>query len=323
MHPGDNASRRQLLGGIGLVNLATLTWATNMALGRWLRNDIGPLTLAAARYSVAALVLAVLLRRQPPSSTPGRGAPRGRYDRWLGQDRWLLLGMALSGGVVFTPTLYFGLRLTTAVNATLINGLGPLVTGVLAALIIREPMSRRQVAGAVVGLAGVAVLIPGGFPSSGQSIHVNWGDLIVLAAVTLWGIYSVLGRRVMRRRSPLSATALSIFLGLPFLLVAAIWEMRTTPVDLDPGLVLAMLYIGIAPAVIGFLSWNAGVRRLGPSGAMVFYNTLPLYGALLGHLALGEPIGPNHLLGGALIVGGGLWAAWGQGRIGGRTEAAS
>ena len=106
-------------------------------------------------------------------------------------------------------------------------------------------------------------------------------------------------------------------------MVAAIWEMRTTPVDLDPGLVLAMLYIGIAPAVIGFLSWNAGVRRLGPSGAMVFYNTLPLYGALLGHLALGEPIGPNHLLGGALIVGGGLWAAWGQGRIGGRTEAAS
>jgi drug/metabolite transporter (DMT)-like permease len=45
---------------------------------------------------------------------------------------------------------------------------------------------------------------------------------------------------------------------------------------------------------------------------MVFYNTLPLYGALLGTLFLAESIGLAHLLGGALIIGGGLWAARGQ-----------
>jgi drug/metabolite transporter (DMT)-like permease len=42
---------------------------------------------------------------------------------------------------------------------------------------------------------------------------------------------------------------------------------------------------------------------------MVFYNTLPLYGAVLGFVFLGETIGLSHLLGGGLIVGGGLWAA--------------
>ena len=137
----------------------------------------------------------------------------------------------------------------------------------------------------------------------------NIGDLIMLGAVALWGLYSVLGHRVMRHRSVLSATALSVFLGLPLLLLAAVWEVRTFPVSLRPEVVLAVLYIGIAPAVIGFLSWNSGVRRLGSSGAMVFYNTLPLYGALLGYLFLGESIGLAHLLGGALIIGGGLWAA--------------
>ena len=288
------------IGGIGLVNLATLTWATNMVLGRWLRDSIGPLTLAAARYTTAAVLLAALLQRRPPD------------DRRLGRDGWLLLGMALSGVAIFTPTLYLGLRMTTAVNATLINGLGPLVTGVLAALLIQERMSGRQVVGAIVGLAGVIVLIPGGSLSSWQAMRGSAGDLVVLAAVALWGLYSVLGRQVMRYRSPLSATAFSAFLGLPFLLLAAAWEMRTVPVDLTPQLLLAVLYIGVAPGVIGFLSWNAGVRRLGPSGAMVFYNTLPLYGALLGYLVLGEPIGPSHLLGGALIVGGGLWAARGK-----------
>ena len=288
------------VGGIGLVNLATLTWATNMVLGRWLRDDIGPLTLAAIRYTVASLCLVALLRR------------RSAEDRRLGHDRWLLLAMGLSGVAIFTPTLYMGLRLTTAVNATLINGLGPLVTGVLAAMLIREPMSGRQIAGAAIGLTGVVILISGGSLPSWQAMRGNVGDIITLAAVALWGLYSVLGRRAMRHRSALSATAFSAFLGLPFLLIAAAWESRTIQINLSPTLILALLYIGIAPGVIGFLSWNEGVRRLGPSGAMVFYNTLPLYGALLGYLFLGEPIGLTHLLGGALIVGGRLWAARGN-----------
>jgi drug/metabolite transporter (DMT)-like permease len=287
--------------GIGLVNLATLTWATNMVLGRWLRDDIGPLTLAAARFFIASLFFAALLRRRPAE------------ERRLGRDRWLLLGMALSGVVVFTPTLYLGLRFTAAVNAMLINGFGPLITGLLSALLIREPMSRRQLTGAIVGLAGVIVLISSGSLVFWQAVHGNIGDLIVLGAVALWGLYSVLGCQVMHHRPALSTTALSVFLGLPPLLLAAAWEIQTFPVSVRREVILAVLYIGIAPAVIGFLSWNSGVRRLGSSGAMVFYNMLPLYGALLGYLFLGESIGPAHLIGGALIIGGGLWAARGRG----------
>jgi drug/metabolite transporter (DMT)-like permease len=205
--------------------------------------------------------------------------------------------------------MYLGLRFTTAVNATLIQGLSPLITGVLAALLIREPMSRRQIVGAVVGLLGVLGLISGGSLSFWRAVQSGGGDLIILASAALWGLYSVLGRQVMRHRSVLSATAFSAFLGLPFLLLAAVWEMRAFPVHLSPGLILAVLYIAIVPSVIGHLSWNAGVRRLGASGAMLFYNTLPVYGALLGYFLLGESIGLRHLIGGTLIVGSGLWAA--------------
>ena len=288
------------LAGIALVNLATLTWATNMVLGRWLRNDIGPLTLAASRFLIASLLFAILLSQRPVE------------DRRLGGDRWLLLCMALTGVTLFAPTLYLALRFTTAVNATLINGLAPLLTGLLATLLIREPMSRRQVTGAVVGLAGILILISGGSLAFWQGADLNPGDLIGLGAVTLWGLYSVLGRRVMHHRSALSASAFSAFLGLPLLLLAAAWELQRLPVHITPELILAILYIGIAPTVVGFLAWNAGVRRLGASGAMVFYNTLPLYGAVLGTLLLGESLGPAHLVGGALIIGGGIWAARGR-----------
>ncbi len=306
----ETQPRRRLeqVTGIGLVNLATFTWATNMVLGRWLRDDIGPLTLAAARFLIASVLFAALLQRRPTE------------ERHLGQSRWLLLGMALSGVAVFAPTLYLGLRFTTAVNATLMNGLGPLITGFLAALLIREPMSGRQVTGAIVGLIGIVSLISGNsfiFPLGGsatgwEAVRSSGGDLIVLAAVALWGLYSVLGRQVMRDRSALSATAFSAFLGLPLLLLAATWEVQAFPVALRPALILAVVYIGVAPTVIGFLAWNAGVRRLGASGAMMFYNTLPLYGALMGSLFLGESIGPAHLVGGVLIIGGGIFAALGR-----------
>ncbi len=289
--------RRMPLGGIALVNLATFAWATNMVLGRWLRDDIGPITLAAARFLIAACCFSILSRRLPPE------------ERRLGQDRWWLAGMALTGVVVFGPTLYLGLRYSTAVNATLLNGFGPLVTGLLASLIIREPMSRHQVVAALVGLAGVVILISEGSLDFLTAMRTGMGNLIVLAAVFVWSIYSVVGRRVMRNRSALSATALSAFMGLPFLLLAAVWDLRTIPVKFSWQLLLIIGYIGLVPTVIGFLSWNAGVRRLGASGAMVFYNTLPLYGALLGSLLLGESIGTFHLLGGALIIGAALWAA--------------
>jgi drug/metabolite transporter (DMT)-like permease len=288
------------LAGIVLVNVATLTWATNMVLGRWLRDYAGPLTLAAARYTIACLLFALLLRRQPPT------------ERQLGQDRRLLFAMGIVGVVLFAPTLYLGLRFTTAVNATLINGFGPLITGLLAALLIQESMSRRQVTGALVGLAGVLVLISGGSLAFWSELGSSVGDLIMVGAVTLWGLYSVLSRRAMYGRSALSATAFSAFLGLPLLVLGAVWELQAFPVTPSPELALAVLYIGLFPTGIGFLAWNAGVRRLGASGAMVFYNTLPLYGTLLGILLLGETVGLSHLVGGALIVGGGLWAARGS-----------
>jgi drug/metabolite transporter (DMT)-like permease len=270
-----------------------------MVLGRWLRDDIGPVTLSASRFLIGGLIFWLLLQRHPPA------------ERRLGADRWSLLVMALCGVVFFAPTLYLGLRYTTAANATLMNGLSPLTTGLLATLLIGESMSSRQVGGAVIGLVGVFILISGGSLIFWQTLESSIGDLIILVSMLLWGLYSVFGRQVMRRRSVISVTAWSILLALPFLIVGALWELTTFPVNLRPEVVVALLYIGTAPTVVGILAWNTGVHRLGPTGAMVFYNTLPLYGVLLGYLWLGESIGWPHLVGGALIIGGGIWGSRG------------
>lgn len=297
MRSSDSWQSRTL--GVVLVNLATLAWATNAVLGRWLRDDIGPLTLTTLRFTVATAFFSFMLRGQQPA------------ERRYGEDKWWILAMGLAGVVVFSPLLYLGLRYSTAVNSSLIQGFSPLITALIAGLIIQEPVTRRQKVGAVIGLFGVMGLISGGSFTFLFRLQFNPGDLIFLAAAVAWALYSVIGRRVMRNRSPVAATTLSNYLGLPLLAVATIFELQHIPVTLRVETIAAIAHICVVPTIIGYWSWNRSVRILGAGGAMVFYNTLPLYGAILGAGLLGEPLGVVHLTFGTLILGGGLWATLG------------
>jgi len=299
MKPGEAWQTR--LWGVCLVNLATLCWASNAVLGRWLRNDVGPLTLTALRFTAATAFFGFLLR--------GRPQEEWRY----GRDRRWLLGMGLAGVVCFSPLLYLGLRHSTAVNCSLIQGFSPLITALIAGLIIQEPVTRREMAGAVLGLVGIVGLISGGSLRFLIHLHFNVGDLILLSAAVMWAFYSVFGRRVMRYRSPVSATALSSFLGLPILIAAALFEYRHIPLNLRPETIAAILHICIVPTIIGYWCWNRAVQALGAGGAMVFYNTLPLYGVLMAAIFLQESLGMGHIVFGGLILAGGLWATLGRG----------
>jgi drug/metabolite transporter (DMT)-like permease len=284
------------------VNLATMSWATNAVLGRWLRDDIGPLMLTALRFTVASAVFGMLLRSRPAR------------ERHYGKDRWWILAMGLAGVVGFSPLLYLGLRYSTAVNCSLIQGFSPLITALIAGLIIHEPVTRRQLMGAILGLIGVAGLLSRGSLTFLLGLQFNAGDLILVASAVVWAFYSVFGRRVMRNRSPVAATALSNFLGLPLIAAAALFELQHISLNLRIETIAAIIHICVVPTIIGYWSWNRAVGILGAGGAMVFYNTLPLYGVILGAVFLNESVGVIHLIFGGLILGGGLWATLGKGR---------
>ena len=297
---GESGSLRLKVWGVVLVNFATMAWATNAVLGRWLRADIGPLTLTALRFTAATAFFCIVLQRRP------------REERRYGRDRWWLAGMALAGVLGFSPLLYLGLRYSTAVNGSLIQGFSPLITALLAGLIIQEPVSMREKVGAVLGFIGITGLISGGSLTFLLRLHFNPGDLFLLAGAVCWAFYSIFGRHVMRRRSPVAAIALSNLLGLPLLIAAATFEVQHIPVNLRPETIAAIAHICVVPTMVGYWCWNRAVQALGAGGAMVFYYTLPLYGVFLGALLLGEPLGLVHLIFGGMILGGGLWSTLGK-----------
>jgi drug/metabolite transporter (DMT)-like permease len=280
------------------VNLSCLMWASNFILGRTLRDEIGPMTLTISRFVVASLFYAVTL---------GRSAVK---ERLLLQDWALLTAMALTGVMGFPLLLYRGLQLTTATDAVLINATGPLMTAVLATILLRERLFPRHILGGLISFFGVALIVSGGSFERLRSWHVNVGDLYILLAVVLWGLYSVISRRATRSHSVFSVTVISTWMVLPLFLGAAAVGWRPAPTNWSWHLLLAVIYIGIFPSGAAFLSWNEGVRRVGPNRAMVFYNMLPVYGSILGVILLGESLGAQHFIGGGLILAGSLNAIW-------------
>lgn len=278
-----------------LVVLSTLLWSSNIALGRLLREQISPITLTAARFLIAGLLYAWLLR--------------GRQAQSLARKDWLLLGGMAAAGVAGFPTLlYFSLRFTTASHAALINAAAPLLTSFLAAVILRERITPALLLGSSISLLGVGLVIGGNLETQ-LSTQVLIGDFLAFITAGLWGLYSVLARIATRNRPSLDATAYSTWLALPLLLAAAGIDLRASATEFTPITILAMVYIGIFPSVIAFLAWNEGVRRLGPNQAMAFYNLLPVFSVILGVAFLGERLTWLALLGGMLVVAGGLATA--------------
>ncbi len=147
--------------------MATFFWGGNVTLGRALRYSAGPFTIAAGRMCVASLVFLLLFRSLP--------AP----ERRLGRKGPWLLGMSLLGMVGCPVTLYLALRFTTASSTSLINGTGPLVTALLAAVLLHTRLTRGQLGGVLLSLFGVLLVIGGGEGQTLSGFTLNQGGLIM------------------------------------------------------------------------------------------------------------------------------------------------
>ena len=120
----------------------------------------------------------------------------------------------------------------------------------------------------------------------------------MLAAVVIWTLYSIIGRR-LTSIPPITATAVSaLFATLimaPFAIVQGIDMTRIGPLA-----VTGILYLAIFPSVFSFVFWNMSVRAIGISQAGIFLNLIPVFTAIISGI-LGERITGTQVVGGSLV----------------------
>lgn len=282
-----------------LLVLAAFFWSTNMVVGRAAHELIPPIAFNFWRWLLALLILLPLTWREL------------LRQRRLILRHWRILGaLALTGITAFHSAIYLGLSLSPAINGLLLFATSPLFFVLLAWLLAGERIGAAQALGILLSLAGAALVIARGDPAALLALRLAPGDLWLLAGVVLWALYSVLLRRRPERLPPLTLLAATVACALILLLPLYALELASgARLQVSAASVASLAYVALCPSVLAYVCWNRGVREVGAARAGVTLQLMPLFGALLAVIFLGEELAGYHWLGGALVMSG-IMLAW-------------
>ncbi|HEX2171063.1 MAG TPA: DMT family transporter [Dehalococcoidia bacterium] len=294
--PGRLVARLLILGQLLLV---TAIWGGGFITAKIASGAFPPISAALMRTLIATVIFVPLVWG------PARYRPRLSRRDWI-----VFAGLSILGYSALNIVYFIAFRYTNVTQASLIWGAGPLVTAVLAALLIGEALTRWVVIGVAATTLGVAAVVLGGDTGAQPGANPALGNLLIGIDLIMWVLYSIGAKLVMRRFSPLVVTGASCSIGAATLLPIALltdWDW-TVLGQAPPAAWLAIIYSGTISLVISYVLWIDGVRKIGATRVAVFTNLAPVWGVLFAALLLGEQIRPLHLAGGALILAG-VWLA--------------
>ncbi len=276
-----------------LLTLAVLFWAGNFVLGRAVRAEIPPVGLAFWRWLVATLLLWPFawprLRRELPEA-------RRRFP--------ILTLLALLGVGSFNTLVYSGLQRTSALNASLLQSLMPILVALFSDFLFQDRVTPRQLFGILLSFSGAVLILFEGRLGAILAFRLNPGDLLVVLAVVCYALYTAL-LRLRPGLHPLSFLLVTFGLGTLMILPFYLWEsLSGRAVTLNVPTLASVLYVAIFPSILSYFFYNRGVALIGANRAGLFAHLMPLFGSLLAVLLLGEVFGLHHALGMALILAG-------------------
>jgi len=276
-----------------LLCITALCWAGNAIVGRLAAGHIPPVTLSFLRWSLAFLIILPFAWKHLVRDWP---AIRSRLG--------LMVMLSIAGISTFNTLQYWALEHTQALNTLLLQSAGPLIVAVWSLILLGARLTLAQAIGVLVSMAGVLVILLHGDLTTLSNIEFNKGDLIFIVALIIFGLYSVL---TLKRPAihGLSFVAFTFGCGAACLIPLWIWELISRPVmTLDAKNLLSLFYVAVFPSTLAYLCFNRGVQLIGANRAAPFFHVVPVFGAVMAIVFLGERPQAFHFIGFALVLTG-------------------
>ena len=245
------------------VLLVAVLWAGSFSVIKKLLDDgVAAGDIAILRYAIAVPGFAYILWR-------ARGLPGlTRADA----VRVVTAGLLVVVG--YHMFLNIGTRYTTSGVAALVVALAPGLTMLMAVALGLDRFSLRRVLGLAVAFSGVAVVVAFG-AGNDLSVESAKGPLIVLGAAVSFALYNVILKPLLGRYDLLALTAATSLIGTvgltPFVRASTV----DTVVDATASEAALLLYLGVLATLLGYILWNAGLKGLGPSRAVIYMYAIP------------------------------------------------
>ena len=271
-----------------LLLCTSFLWGGNFVVGKFLVGHASSLTLTNLRWLIAIACLLPVVWFREKRILPTR------------QALLPLIVMGVTGVALFNLFMFWALERTDATNVGLLSTLNPVSIAIFSFLLIGEKIRPLQILAMFICFGGVLVVLSKGDFGHLAQLHFNSGDLWMLAAVAMWGIYSVCGRWAMKTVSPLMSTLYSGIFGVALMLPFNIGTFTIT--NTNWSFWLSLIYVGVLATVVSMVLWNIGVQKVGATSAGMFLNFNPVFTAILAFLLLGERMSLIQLLGSAIVI---------------------
>jgi drug/metabolite transporter (DMT)-like permease len=274
---------------------------------------IGSSTATAAKFAVADLPIPLLpvfrFGVAGLALLPWLGGVKA-IRKMLRKDLGLLLAAAALAVPVNQGFFLNGTRLAPTTHVGLIYASCPLVVLGLALLLRQERLDTARLAGIGASVAGAAVIAYGSLLQRGtgaEGAATLTGDLLLLGAVTSWGGYVTLNKRLVGRHPSIAVLGVTFLIGAILSLPAALWtapRWLPTLADTRPQAWSGLLYLTLVASVLGLACQSLALRRLDASHLAAVGNLSPVLTVFWGVWLLGEAMTPSLAVGGALSLAG-------------------
>ena len=260
-----------------LLTLTALVWGGNAVAGKLAAGHVSPFLLVFLRWTFACVVL-----------LPFAWIHLRKDADVIKQNLLYLFLMGATGFAVFNNLMYLSLNYTTAINVAIEQASMPLIVFALNYILYRTGITFFQILGFSLTLLGVAITVTRGNLFSIVDLNLNIGDLLMICAVGFYGVYSAfLGKKpTMHLFSFLFVLGISAFMtSIPFAAYEYASGTMLWPDYQGWGVVV---YAALFPSLVSQLFWVMGLERIGSNRGGIFINLVPIFGALLAVVILGE-----------------------------------
>ncbi len=240
-----------------------------------------PITVLFLRFTIAAVVMNLIM-------VLGRTA----YPRGL-----ILLELILLGAICYVGeslAYFLALKMTSAGLVALLLYIYPALVTALSAIFLKEHLTRIKFVALFLALSGTALTLR---ISGGGSLL---GVLLGIAAAVDYAIYILLGSRIVRRSGPIGST--TVIITSTAGVYAGIVAIRGMTYPTTSTGWIAIIAIALISTVLAFVTFFAGLKRIGPTGASTLSTFEPIVAVVLAAIVLGETISPYQVFGGILIL---------------------
>jgi drug/metabolite transporter (DMT)-like permease len=292
-----------------LLLVMTLIWGTNYSIVKQAFTEMDAQAFNAVRMVISssvflAIIIGVRLRnRRPHGPTTSRTrlssvvftpAPITRRD-WI-----VIAALGLVGHALYQYFFIGGLARTTVANSSLLLAATPVVIALLSAALGQERIGRLHWLGAALSMAGIYTVIGQGLSLEGATIT---GDLMMVAAVCCWAIYTLGARELIQRHSPVGVTGLSMAVGtLLYVPVMVPNLLRTDWGAISLGTWTALVYSALFALCVAYTIWYIAVREIGSARTSVYSNLIPIVAMGTAVVVLGERLTRARLAGAAAVL---------------------